>query len=141
MRKWFGSFGFWIGGLAVAFVALNIDQPYLIALRGAGTAVIFCISVAILLLLLLRARCHGAGIARRGLMLLWCLPPLFLGWAHLSFEARKQGVLRTESAQARILGQHFIVGYTSVPEILPLVQKGLIAGIYIPQHNMAGTGA
>ena len=61
--------------------------------------------------------------------------------AQASFELRKRDVLQTEVAQARALGQHFIVGYSSFPEVAVLAEKGLIAGIYITRHNLTGATA
>jgi beta-N-acetylhexosaminidase len=73
--------------------------------------------------------------------LLWCLPSLSTLYAHAVLEICKRNVLHTEAAQAHMLGQHFVVGYTSFDEIAPLAEKGLIAGIYIARHNIAGRTA
>src|SRR3954454_4236680 len=61
--------------------------------------------------------------------------------AHGAFELRKRNVLQTEPAQARSLGQHFIVGYSSLSEVAVLAEKGLIAGVYITKHNVGRTSA
>ena len=53
-------------------------------------------------------------------------------------EFRKRNVLQTDVVRAHILGQHFIVGYSSFDEVVPLVEKGLIGGVYIARHNIAG---
>jgi hypothetical protein len=47
-------------------------------------------------------------------------------------------VLQTDVARAHILGQHFVVGYSLFDEVVPLVEKGLIGGVYIARHNIAG---
>ena len=57
------------------------------------------------------------------------------------FEVRKRNVLQTDVVRARILGQHFVVGYSSLDEVVPLAEKGLIAGVYIARHNIAGRTA
>ena len=75
------------------------------------------------------------------LILLWCLPSLSMLGAHASFEWRKRSVLQTDAAQARSLGRHFVVGYSSFPEIAVLAEKGLISGVYITRHNIAGSSA
>jgi beta-N-acetylhexosaminidase len=138
MIKLFGSSALWIVGLTFAFAAGNIDEPYLISLHGAGVAALLGICLVVLILLIARAWRKGASIARYALMLVWCLPPLLMGSAHLWFEARKHSVLHTDVVQARTLGRHFVVGYSSIAEVMPLAQKGLIAGIYIARHNIAG---
>jgi beta-N-acetylhexosaminidase len=86
------------------------------------------------------------GIWRRGvtgklLILLWCLPSLAMLSVQASFEWRTRAVLQTEAAPAHVLGQHFIVGYSSFPEVATLSEKGLIAGIYITKHNITGSSA
>jgi hypothetical protein len=44
--------------------------------------------------------------------------------AHASFEWRKRNVLQTDAAQVRRLGRHFIVGYSSFPEVAVLAETG-----------------
>lgn len=83
----------------------------------------------------------GEGVAGRALILLWCLPSLSMLGAQASFEWRKQRVLETDLAQAKALGRHFVVGYSSFPEVAVLAEKGLIAGVYITRHNVAGSPA
>src|SRR5258705_6340724 len=61
--------------------------------------------------------------------------------AHASFEWRKRNVLQTEAGLARSLGRHFIVGYSSFPEVAALAEKGLIAGVYVTRHNVVGSTA
>jgi len=47
-------------------------------------------------------------------------------------------VLATETGTAHLLGQHFVVGYSSFEDVAALAEKGLIAGVYITRHNVAG---
>jgi hypothetical protein len=61
--------------------------------------------------------------------------------AHMTFEVRKGNVLHTNAAQARTLGRHFVVGYSSFEEVAALAEKGLIAGVYVTRHNIAGRAA
>ena len=86
--------------------------------------------------------CRGywrRGIAGRSLILLWCLPSLSMLGAHATFEWRKRRVLQTDAAQAHSLGRHFVVGYSSFPEVAVLAEKGLISGVYITRHNIVGS--
>ena len=136
--KRFGWLLPWLAGLVLVFAAGNKNDPYLIALRGAGNVALFVASVAAVAVLIRR------GFWRRGvngklLILLWCLPSLAMLSAQASFEWRKRAVLQTDTAQARTLGQHFIVGYSSFPEVAALAEKGLIAGVYITKHNIGAT--
>jgi len=131
----------WFAGLLFVFAAANKNDPYLIALRGPGNIVLFVVSIVTLATLIRRGYWHERGIAGKTLVLLWCLPSLSMVCAHGSFELRKRSILQTEATQAHGLGQHFIVGYSSFPEVAVLAEKGLIAGIYITKHNVGGTSA
>ena len=44
----------WFAGLLFVFVAVNKNDPYLIALRGAGNIVLFVASIATLAVLIYR---------------------------------------------------------------------------------------
>src|SRR5581483_12458254 len=74
----------------------------------------------------------------RLLVLLWMLPSLAMLYATFGFQICRHTVLQTEPALAVKLGQHFIVGYTSFPEVARLADKGLNGGIYVTKHNVAG---
>jgi beta-N-acetylhexosaminidase len=130
----------WFSGAVLIFAAANKNDPYLISLRGPGNIVLAAASVIVVAVLIRRGHCRR-GIARRLLVLLWCLPPLAMLGAHASFEWRKRNVLQTDAGQARSLGRHFIVGYSSFPEVAVLAEKGLISGVYITRHNVAGSTA
>lgn len=47
-------------------------------------------------------------------------------------------ILRTPPQAMRELGQHLVVGYTSLEEVRHLAGEGMIGGIYITQRNIAG---
>lgn len=127
----------WLTGLAFVFAAANKNDPYLIALRGSGNVVLSVVSIAVAAVLI-RSGYWRRSFAGKALVLLWCLPSVAMPAAHASFEWRKRSVLQTEPAQARSLGQHFIVGYSSFTEVAALAEKGLVAGVYITRHNLAG---
>jgi len=127
----------WLAGLAFVFAAANKNDPYLISMRGSGNIILAVVSIAALIGLSRRG-CWRKGIAGKLLVLLWCAPSLAMLSAQASFDLRKRNVLQTEVVQARGLGQHFMVGYSSFPEVAVLAEKGLIAGVYITRHNIAG---
>ncbi|WP_347335925.1 glycoside hydrolase family 3 N-terminal domain-containing protein [Bradyrhizobium murdochi] len=130
----------WLAGIAFVFAAANKNDPYLISLRGTGNIALATASVVVAVLLIRRGYWRR-GVAGRALTLLWCLPLLSMLGAHAAFEWRKQRVLRADAAQVRSLGKHFIVGYSSFPEVSVLAEKGLISGVYITKHNVAGSSA
>ena len=133
--KRFGFVLIWLVGAVFLLAAANKNDPYLISLRGPGNLVLAMASIIAVAMLINRGY-WGRGVAGRALIVLWCLPaPSMLG-AHAAFEWRKQSVLQTNATQARDLGQHFVVGYSSFPEVAVLAEKGLIAGVYITKHNI-----
>jgi beta-N-acetylhexosaminidase len=141
MTRRLGAISMWLFGLVFLFAGVNINEPYLISLRGLGAAALFVTSIVVFVLLIKRGHWNGGGIAARLLVLLWCLPSLSMLHACASFELRKRNVLQTDVVRAHTLGRHFIVGYSSFDEVAPLAEKGLIAGVYIARHNIAGRTA
>lgn len=130
----------WIAGLAFVFAAANKNDPYLALMRGPGNVVLIMLSIAALVALI-RCGYWRRGNAGKLLVLLWCVPSLAMLCAQAAFEWRKRDVLQTEHVQARELGQHFMVGYSTFAEVAVLAEKGLIAGVYITRHNIAGKSA
>jgi hypothetical protein len=133
-----GIAALWLLGLACVFAAINKNDPYLISLRGAGNIALAVASVVISAVLIRRGYWRRRGIAGKLLVLLWGLAPISMLGAHLTFEVRKRNVLHTNAAQARRLGRHFVVGYSSFEEVAALAERGLIAGVYITRHNLSG---
>jgi len=131
----------WLAALLFLFAGINTNDPYMVPLRGTGKIALLVTSAAIVVALIRRGVWRRPGIAARLLVLLWCLPlPAMLG-ADLFFEIRKHDVLQTETAEAIRLGRHFMVGYSSFAEVAALAEKGLIAGVYVTRHNVAGRTA
>lgn len=137
MMKWFGLISLWLLGLLTVFVSSNLYDPYLIMLRGRSSFGLPVASFIVLGILLFRGHWRK-GITGKLLVVLWCLPPFGMALGEMTFQARKQRVLHAEGAPAQSLGRHFIVGYTSLAEVSPLVAKGLVGGIYISHHNIKG---
>ncbi|MBW7972390.1 glycoside hydrolase family 3 N-terminal domain-containing protein [Bradyrhizobium sp. BR 10289] len=126
----------WLAAPLVAFAAANKNDPYLVPLRGAGNIALVVASFAIVIVLLRRGRWRTT--AGKLLVVLWCLPPLLMSTAHLKFELRKHDVLAASATEARQLGPHFMVGYSSFPEVARLAEQGLIGGVYVTRHNIRG---
>lgn len=126
----------WLAAPIVAFAALNKNDPYLLALRGAGNVFLVVASVMIVVVLLRGGRWRTFG--GKALVMFWCLPPVLMSAAHLTFELRKHDVLGTGVAEARQLGPHFMVGYSSFPEVARLAELGLIGGVYVTRRNIRG---
>jgi beta-N-acetylhexosaminidase len=66
---------------------------------------------------------------------------MLMAVAHLSFELRRHHVLSAGVAEARQLGPHFMVGYSSFSEVARLAEQGLIGGVYVTRHNIRGRTA
>jgi len=128
----------WLAGAVLIFAAANKNDPYLISLRGPGNVALAAASIIAVVILIRRGHWRR-GAAGRALILLWCLPPPLMLGAHAVFEWRKQSVLQTDTSHAWVLGRHFVVGYSSFPEVAVLAEKGLISGVYITKHNVAAS--
>lgn len=126
----------WFAAPVAAFAAVNKNDPYLLVLRGAGNIALVAASLLIVAVLLRWG--HWRSIAGKLLVMLWCLPPLLMSAAHLKFELRRHDVLSAGAAEARQLGAHFMVGYSSFPEVARLARQGLIGGVYVTRHNLRG---
>ena len=129
----------WLVGSLLVFAGLQIRAPYMIFLREFGALGLLAASLSVLAYLIRRrAWCELAG---KLLIVLWCLPVLSMLYAHAAFQLSRRQVPMTEVAEAHLLGQHFVVGYSSFEAIAPLAEKGLLAGIYVTGHNVAGRSA
>jgi beta-N-acetylhexosaminidase len=64
----------WLVGAVLIFAAANKNDPYLVALRGPGNAVLAAGSI-IAVVILIRCGSWRRDVAERVLILLWCLPP------------------------------------------------------------------
>ncbi|MGJ4956601.1 glycoside hydrolase family 3 N-terminal domain-containing protein [Bradyrhizobium sp. HKCCYLRH2015] len=127
----------WILALLFIFVTLNSNEPYLVRLRGSGHVALLLIGLAVPLLLMLGGRWRQ-GAAGRALVLAWCVPLIMLTSTQFMFAWRKYETFRTPPDVARLLGRHFIVGYTAVGDAAALARQGLIAGVYVTHHNVRG---
>ena len=128
----------WLAGALFVLAAVNKNDPYLIALRGPGNIILAATSIVVAFILIRRGY-WKRGATGRALILLWCLPSLSMLGADAAFEWRKQRVLLADAPQLRSLGRHFMVGYSSFPEVAVLAEKGLISGVYITKHNIKGS--
>jgi beta-N-acetylhexosaminidase len=140
MKKRLAALSLWLLGLLLLFVGANLNDPYLIMLRGFRSVGLLAACLIVVAALIYRG-VWGRGMFGTLLVLLWCTPPLAMAAAKISFETRKHAVLHAEGAEVKDLGQHFITGYTSFAEVAPLAEKGLIGGIYISHHNIKGRPA
>jgi beta-N-acetylhexosaminidase len=140
MIKIGGTIALLLFGLAFTFAGVKVHEPYLTFLHGPDVTAFIITSFVVLFLLIEKGYWDKSNTGRL-LILLWCLPYLSMLYADAAFEVCKRNVLHTDVARAHVLGQHFVVGYSSFDEIAPLAEKGLIAGIYVARHNVEGRSA
>jgi beta-N-acetylhexosaminidase len=55
----------WLFGLGFLFVAVEINEPYLISLRGLGTAGLLVTSAVVVIVLIKQGCWNGRGVAAR----------------------------------------------------------------------------
>lgn len=131
----------WLAGFGFVFAGLHINEPYLVSLHGFSVGFVLVGSLGVFFVLRARAVWSGATLARLALVGLWGLPAPAIGYADLAYVIGKQRVLHTAPATARLLGPHFMIGYSSFAEVSRLSEQGLIGGIYVTRHNLAGKTA
>jgi beta-N-acetylhexosaminidase len=136
--KRLGILSLWLAGILLLVIGLKKNDPILLSLRGPGNLALCLGSLAVTTVLLWRGGWRGRAWTAKLLVLLWILPSFAMLYATVAFQICKHRVLQTDSVRAGKLGQHFIVGYTSFSEVARLAEKGLIGGIYVTKHNVAG---
>ncbi len=140
MLRRIGNVALWLLAPFLVLIAVNSNEPYLVKLRGAGHIVLVIAAIGIPAAMLYRGAWRG-GMTRRLLLAAWCVPLVAFIVAQSAFAIRKYEVLHSEAAAARLLGRHFVVGYADPEEAAMLAGKGLIAGVYVTRHNVAGRTA
>jgi beta-N-acetylhexosaminidase len=141
MLKRLGIILLWLAGGLLVFVSSNLNDPYLVMMRGRGVVILLVAGFAGAGLLLGCGFGSRRGVAGKLLVALWCLPAPAMTSAETIFQWRKQAVLGAEGPLVRDLGQHFMVGYNSFDEVASLAAKGLIGGVYVSRHNIKGRTA
>ncbi|MDR3159651.1 MAG: hypothetical protein LBU11_11760 [Zoogloeaceae bacterium] len=130
----------WILLVAGFFLLPHFKTPLLYPWRPVETPLFLSVAV-IGAWLAHRARRMNSGFWRKqeaSLRLgLW----LILGAGVLGMEGwflwQKRAVLAGDADMAR-MGRHFIVGFQRFEDVQPLAERGLIGGIYLGRHNLAG---
>src|SRR5258705_10678460 len=84
------------------FAGININEPYLISLRGLGAAVLCIASVVGFIVLIRQGYWSGRRVANKLLILLWCLPSLSILFAPALFVVLKRNVLQTDAVRGHI---------------------------------------
>jgi beta-N-acetylhexosaminidase len=133
--KFIANTSLWPLALGAIVLGVNDNEPYLAALRGLGNMVLLACGIVIPIVLIWAGTWRD-GKAGRLLVVLWLLPaPSFIG-ARLVFQLHERHTLGADEATAKLLGAHFVVGYTSTGEAGLLAEKGLIGGLYVTRHNV-----
>jgi beta-N-acetylhexosaminidase len=130
--------GVWSITIVLVLVGVYTNEPILVPLRGAPNTLIAISTLVVAIALVARGHWSLRGLKGKALVLLWILPSLSMLYATASFEIHKRNVLSTDATRAQSLGRHFLVGYSSFDEVAELAEKGLIGGVYVTKHNVAG---
>lgn len=128
----------WLGAILLAVLGANVNDPYMVPVEPWAAYAITALGLGGLMLSQKR---RGGAARRLLLLLLWCAVPLSVGVAEAAFQWRKHGVLAVEPRRAQALGRHFMVGYRRYEEVAPLVERGLVGGIFVTRRNLAGRTA
>jgi beta-N-acetylhexosaminidase len=128
----------WGGGLLALGLAVLLRNPLLLQWRPLATPLLFAVTIAVVVFIMLRWRWTQARRQGAFLLALWSGALLLAAGQEAVFVWRKQQVLARVDTNAQQLGAHMIVGYSNPQAVRVLVEKGLIGGIFISAHNVRG---
>ena len=128
---------FWVIGGAALIVTLLLRNPLFLVWRPLATPMVFAMSLVVLCVLLV-GRLRAKPGRQTALLVLWSGVLLIAGLQEGVFHWRKYQVLNSVDADAQRIGEHLIIGYSDPNAMKTLVGKGLVGGIFISAHNVAG---
>lgn len=137
-RQRLGRVASWLPLLVLLVVALHPRHPILVGLRAVETPLLIGLGVVCLAWVVRRLARKEVGRweGRVRIGLLVAVIALVFG-NEAEFQRQRTEVLAAEPA-ARLLGQHFIVGYSRFDEAARLAERGLIGGLYLSHRNVHG---
>lgn len=130
----------WAICAALWVLSANVRDPLSFEFRGMAILVLG-LSLAVL------STFAGWQVYRRkslgnGAFLAACLAAnVTLAVTEVSWHHARTTVLDASPHEIGPLGQHLVAGYTNIGELLPLVEKGAIGGIFITRRNVADSSA
>jgi beta-N-acetylhexosaminidase len=135
----------WVIVLVLFIIALNLKSPYLFNYRQFETIGILSVCLACAWIVFRQSpvkTTHNSPeiyfrVTEKRLFLAILAIVFALTCAgEMSFQYRKYAVLHTDKKTLQELGKHFIVGYTEIEHILPLISSGAVGGIFITHRNV-----
>ena len=127
----------WVSGGVALLMAMLLRNPLFLVWRPLATPLVFGMAL-VALCVLLAGRFHARPRRQTALLILWLGVLLIAGLQEGVFRWHKHEVLSSVDADARRIGEHLIVGYSDPNTMKTLVEKGLVGGIFISAHNVAG---
>ena len=135
---WLTNAGLWVGGILALASALMLRNPLFLLWRPWATLLLWSATLVLPVFFLRRGwrpRCLGDA----ALTVLWLCALAITVWQENTFFWHKQQVLAlTDDADARRLGAHFVIAYSDPQTIRPLVENGLIGGLFLSAQNVKG---
>lgn len=129
----------WIIASGLLLIALNPKNPYLFNYRQVETIGVLSLCL-IPAWIVFRQRpvrtTHNRLTEKRLFLGLSALIFTLTCAGEMSFQYRKYAVLNADRKVLHELGKHFIIGYTGIETILPLISSGAVGGIFITQRNI-----
>lgn len=123
----------WPLGALLVFVAVNLKDPHLLAVRAWELPLLVGVSLAGIALF--AARFDGAPrVLGMGLFMLALGTALVGEWGY----RQRQAEVLAQGAHLAGLGRHVIAGYADPAQLRPLIEQGLIGGVFLTRRNTAG---
>lgn len=123
----------WLCSFVLLFWACHAKDPHLLALRSYETILllVLCLVGSVAFRRLYRGGWRTTGVS------LLVVAAIVTTTTELKYHYRKKMVLNSNLDIERQLGRHFIVGFSTVEELRPLIETGIVGGIFITQRNAA----
>ncbi len=129
--------GLWAAAALLLALAADLWDPMLSVTRPWLAPALVAAGVAVALAVVRRAR---RGIGAWALAAAWLAVAGMVGGQLVRMDQARRTVLAA-GPEAAAIGRHFVVGYARVDDILPLVRRGLVGGVFVTHRNVAGRSA
>lgn len=134
--------GQWVMALSLLPLTFYLKDPWFLKIRAVEFLSIISIAMilgGVVIHNIYSNRQLSAFAWERYSLLLWLVTISIIATnKEMAFHLQQYRVINSEVKRLQEFGKHFIIGYLQLEDILPLVSKGAIGGIFITQRNVAG---
>ncbi len=130
----------WLLATTLLIYAFHLNSPFLLKIREISflSILLFCLILGGTTLSQLYQQWKRRPLHSERLLFLLLILIIVTVTAvtKITFLLKRQTVLEAPLTDLQTFGQHLIIGYTDPDDILPLVQRGAIGGIFVTRRNV-----